>query len=289
MDLSIIIVSWNVADLLKKCLDSIYKYTQEISFEIFVIDNASSDNSVAMIQENFPKIKFIINQENKGFAAANNQGAIQAQGRYILLLNPDTELKEDSLSKVARFMDKQPKCGIAGCHLENPDGAHQDSVRRFPSFWDQFLILLKIHYIFPRLAIFRYYLYANFDYSREQKVEQVMGAFFMIRREMIEQIGLLDEKFFIWFEEVDFCLRAQKAGWLVYYTPATSIIHHFGQSFKQVMTVEKQKIWNKSLRNYFFKHRGLWQYLGISILTRISLILVYLVNFYPANGKGYKK
>lgn len=276
MDLSIIIVSWNVADLLKKCLDSIYKYTQGISFEIFVIDNASSDNSVAMIQENFPKIKFIINQENKGFAAANNQGASQAQGRYILLLNPDTELKEDSLSKVARFMDKQPKCGIAGCHLENPDGAHQDSVRRFPSFWDQILILLKAHHIFPRLAIFRRYLYVDFDYSREQKVEQVMGAFFMIRREMIEQIGLLDEKFFIWFEEVDFCLRAQKAGWLVYYTPITSVIHHFGQSFKQKRTLDKQKIWTASLSCYFKKYHSCWQYGLIKILNKIITIMCKL-------------
>lgn len=276
MDLSIIIVSWNVADLLKKCLDSIYKYTQGVSFEIFVIDNASSDNSVAMIQENFPKIKFIINQENKGFAAANNQGASQAQGRYILLLNPDTELKEDSLSKVARFMDKQPKCGIAGCHLENPDGAHQDSVRRFPSFWDQILILLKAHHIFPRLAIFRRYLYVDFDYSREQKVEQVMGAFFMIRHEMIEQIGLLDEKFFIWFEEVDFCLRAQKAGWLVYYTPITSAIHHFGQSFKQKRTLDKQKIWTASLSYYFKKHYSGWQYGLIKILNKIITIMCKL-------------
>jgi len=279
MDLSIIIVSWNVSNLLKKCINSIYKRTQGISFEVFVIDNASADNTVQIIRKNFSQVKLIINQENKGFAGANNQGIKGAEGDYVLLLNPDTELKEDSFTKMVKFMKDNPKCGIAGCHLLNPDGSHQDSVRRFPKFLDQALILLKLHHIFPQFAPFQHYLCKDFDYKQEQQVDQVMGAFFMIRRKVIEQIGLLDEKFFIWFEEVDYCQRAKAAGWQVIYTPLTSIIHHFGQSFKQVMTIKKQKIWNRSLRYYFFKHYGFWKYAVIALLSWISLGLVYLLNF----------
>lgn len=277
MDLSIIIVSWNVRDLLKKCLSSIYKHTRGITFEIFVIDNGSTDNSALMIKEKFPKVKLAINQENKGFAAANNQCIKKAVGDYILLLNPDTELKEDSMTPMVEFMKQNDACGIAGCHLLNSDGSDQTSVRRFPGFLDQALILLKLHRILPNLTPLRRYLCADFDYSREQKVDQIMGAFFMIKREVIDKIGLLDEKFFIWFEEVDYCLRAQKAGWQVVYAPVTSVIHHFGQSFKQMMTVDKQKIWNKSLRYYFLKHRGFAKYVLIILLSWISLGLSCIV------------
>ena len=276
IDLSIIIVSWNVANLLKTCLNSIYKYTRGISFEIFVIDNASADNTVEMVKKKFPCIHLIANDVNRGFARANNQGIKKAKGDYILLLNPDTELKEDSLIKMTKFMKQTPGAGITGCHLLNPDTSHQDSVRRFPKFLDQALILLKLHHLFPQFPAFRRYLCQKFDYKRQQEVDQVMGAFFMIRKQVIDQIGLLDENFFIWFEEVDYCLRAKKTGWQVIYTPVTEVTHHFGQSFKQMMTVEKQKIWNKSLRYYFLKHHGFWQYIGTAILGWISLGLAYL-------------
>jgi len=292
MNLSIIIVSWNVADLLKKCLVSIYQYTQGISFEIFVIDNDSQDETgkPGFFETWFDKKNFhiILNQKNLGFAAANNQGIKQSQGDFILLLNPDTELKKDSLFKMVEFMKKTTPLfsppyqrgvrvgiGIAGCHLENPDASHQDSVRRFPGFWDQVLILLKVHHIFPRLSIFRCYLCTDFDYIRAQEVDQVMGAFFMIRREVIEQIGLLDEKFYIWFEEVDFCLRARQAGWLTVYTPITSVIHHFGQSFKQRRILEKQKIWTASLAYYFKKHHSWLKYVILKMLCKILLKAQY--------------
>ena len=278
MDISIIIVSWNVCELLKKCIESIYKHTRGVTFEIFVIDNGSADNSASMVKKKFPEVKLTINQKNKGFAAANNQGIKQSSGNYILLLNPDTELKEDSLTKIKEFMKQNDGCGIAGCHLLNSDGSHQDSVRRFPGFLDQALILLKLRHILPNLTPLRRYLCADFDYSREQKVDQIMGAFFMIKREVIDKIGLLDEKFFIWFEEVDFCKRAQKAGWQVAYTPVTSVIHHFGQSFKQMMTVDKQKIWNKSVKYYFLKHCGFAKYVMIVLLSWVSLGFSYLKN-----------
>jgi len=280
MDLSIIIVSWNVCGLLEKCLISIYEHTRGISFEIFVIDNGSADKTVKIIKKHFLKVKLIANQKNLGFAAANNQGIKKAKGDYILLLNPDTELKEDSFRKMIDLIKSKPKCGILGCHLENPDGSHQASVRRFPKFLDQGLILLKLHHLFPKLNCFKRYLYSDFDYSKESLVDQIMGACFMIKREVIQKIGMLDENFFVWFEEVDYCLRAKQVGWDIVYTPATSIIHHFGQSFKQIMTLEKQRMWSRSLRYYFLKHYSFLSFLVISALTKLSFCITIMISWF---------
>ena len=289
VDLSIIIVSWNVESLLKKCLASIYQYTRGITFELFVIDNASTDSTCHAISENFPQVKLIRNSKNLGFSAANNQGLRQAQADYLLLLNPDTELKEDSLSQMLQFMKNHQNCGISGCRLNNTDGTIQNSVRRFPGFIDQICILLKIHHLLPRLPPLRRYFANDFDYRQEQTVDQVMGAFFLINRKLSDQIGLLDENFFVWFEEVDFCRRAKTAGWLVMYTPITAITHHHAQSFKQVMSVAKQKMWNKSLRFYFHKHAPLTQYWLIACTAFIALGITYLVNLIKLSSDATNK
>ncbi len=147
MMLSIIIVSWNVRDLLQKCLESIFKYTQNIDFEVIVVDNASKDGSVMMVEEKFPKVELIANQKNLGFAKANNQGIDKAQGKYILVLNGDTELIDSSLEKLVDLMEENKEWPILGCKLLNSDKSLQESVRRFPKFFDQFLILLKLHHL----------------------------------------------------------------------------------------------------------------------------------------------
>lgn len=276
MDISIIIVSWNTRELLKKCLASIYANTQGASFEIFVVDNGSRDGTVEMARREFTNVTVIANEANRGFADANNQGIKRALGRYILLLNPDTELKSDALSRMAEWMDTKPSCGIAGCHLLNADLSHQNSVRRFPGVSDQTIILLKLHHLFPRIPPIQSYLADDFDYEKESPVDQVMGAFFMIRREVIKKIGTLDERnFFNWFEEVDFCRRAREAGYEIWYTPVAEIIHHYGQSFKQVMQFAKQRMWNRSLRRYFRKHHSVIAYCVISFASWIALGLAW--------------
>lgn len=276
MDLSIIIVSWNTRDLLKRCLDSIYQHTRGVHFEIFVIDNNSEDETKDMVEEyKSGNLYLIVNKTNRGFAAANNQGIKKAQGKYILLLNPDTKLKENSFAKMMEFMETQPLCGICGCHLLNSDASHQNSVRRFPKFLDQALILLKLHHLYDGFSSFKKYIAQGFNYQKSQMVDQVMGACFMIKRELVARIGLLDEKFFIWFEEVDYCKRAYNAGYEIWYYADTELTHHFRQSFKLVMPVKKQRIWNKSLRYYFWKHHGIVSYIGISILTWMGLMLAY--------------
>ena len=282
-DLSIIIVSWNTRDLLKECLQSIYEHTRGVSFEIFVIDNASTDGTVEMLKSLqsihlYRTLTLISNPANRGFASANNQGIAQTEGKYVLLLNPDTRLRENTLSAMTAHMDKNPRCGILGCHLSNSDGSHQDSVRRFPLLLDQSLILLKLHHIFLNAAPINRYLCKDFNYIQPQSVDQVMGACFMIRKEVINVIGTLDENFFNWFEEVDFCKRTKNAGYTICYTPDTTVIHHHGASFKQVMTLKKQMMWNSSLRYYFKKHNKKVAYIAISIVSLVSLVITYLLS-----------
>ena len=278
MDVSIIIVSWNTRDLLQKCLQSIYKHTRGISFEIFVIDNGSHDGAVEMIRLEFPGLTCIANVVNRGFAGANNQGIKRAGGRYVLLLNPDTELTNDALSLMTKWMDEKRECGIAGCHLLNTDLSHQNSVRRFPQLLDQTIILLKLHHLFPKLL--SSYLESDFDYRKESKVDQVMGAFFMIRRSVIENLGELDERnFWNWFEEVDFCLRARDRGYEIWYAPLANVIHHYGQSFKQVMPFAKQEMWNRSLRNYFKKHNSIIAYCVITLASWLAVLISLIMMF----------
>lgn len=254
MDLSIIIVSWQVKALLEKCLASIFKQAHNLAFEVFVVDNASRDGSPAMVKEKFPDVKLIINKENRGFATANNQAIRQAKGDFVLLLNPDTEILNNALAKMVKFMKTHLDSGIAGCTLLNPDKTLQPSVRMFPDLFTCTLMVLKLHHFKPIFNLLGRYFVKDFDYHKTQTVEQVMGAFFMIRREVIEKIGLLDEGYYIWFEEVDYCrCLLKKTDYKVYYTPETQIIHYGGQSFKQVMTLKKQWLFYKSMLRYFRK------------------------------------
>jgi GT2 family glycosyltransferase len=276
MNLSIIIVSWNIKDLLAKCLNSIYRHSQGLNFEIFVVDNHSTDGSSVMLKKEFTQVKLIQNNENLGFARANNQAIRQAQGRYILLLNPDTELIDDSLSKLIEFMNKHKQCAILGPKLLHPDKSVQASVRRLPKFSDQFFILLKLHNLFPSFAPIKKYYMLGFDYHTTSQVEQVMGAAMLIRRAVFEKIGLLDEKFWLIFEEVDFCKRAAEAGFKIYFYPGAQVIHHKGKSFAQHKSLARQMNFNRNLFYYFKKHGTFYQLVGLWLLQPISLLLALI-------------
>lgn len=256
MTLSIIIVNWNVKELLRKCLESVYGGAKNASFglEVIVVDNASTDGSAEMVKRKFPQTALIANKTNQGFAKANNQGISLSKGDFILLLNPDTVILDNALGKSVEFMKKNKDCGVMGCKILNPDKTLQPSVRRFPKFLPIFLIFLKLPKILPNLKAINNYLATDFDYAKTQTANQVMGAFMMIRKEVFERAGLLDEKFFIWFEEVDFCKRVWENGYKVYYTPQAEIIHYGGQSFDQQKVIKKQLIFFKSAWRYFLKH-----------------------------------
>ncbi len=291
MDLSIIIVSWNVKQLLINCLNSIYTYLgdQPINFEVIVVDNASSDKTVEAVKSAFPQVKLIANQRNLGFAQANNQAIKLAQGKYIFLLNPDTQLIDSSLLKLIEFVEQQPQPCLVGPKLLYSDGRLQPSVRRLPSFGDQFLILLKLHNFFPHLAPLRRYYMADFNYQQTAEVEQLMGAAILVPRQIFNQLGLLDERFWLLFEEVDFCQRARAAGYKIYFYPSARLIHHKGQSFKRRRTLAKQMNFNHNLFIYFKKHKPWYQLLGLWSLQPISLFLAaldQLFNFKKLFGKN---
>lgn len=254
LDLSIVIVSWNVADFLKKCLESIYKNQGDLKLEVIVVDNGSKDNTINMIKKYFPQVILIANDKNLGFAAGNNKGILKSRGEYILALNPDTEILRDALPMMIRFMARKSNVGICGCRHRNPDFTLQPSVRQFPTASALFFIGIKLAKIFPNIPPVWHYLQRGLDYKLAQPVDQVAGSCFLIRRQMINEIGLFDENFFIWFEEVDLCQRAKAAGWQVWYIPDAEIIHYGGQSFKQQLVLKSQRDFFRSALYYFLKH-----------------------------------
>ncbi|MBU1165053.1 glycosyltransferase family 2 protein [Patescibacteria group bacterium] len=285
MKLSIIIVTWNVKDYLKKCLESIYKNQGDLDVEVIVVDNASTDNTSDMARREFPKVKLITNQNNNGFAKANNQGIKIAKGEYVLFLNPDTEILSNTFKDSIDFFEKHKDTGAVGCQILNTDSTIQRSVRRFPTFWSQMLILYKLHHLLPSLRTFRNYFAQDFDYSKESEVDQIMGAFILTKRDIINKIGDFDEIFYLWFEEVDFCKRLIKNEYKVYYTPKAKIIHHGSLSFNQKLTVEKQKIFNKSMRYYFKKHHNKFSWFMIASTHFDSLFLAFFAGlFKKKNG-----
>ncbi len=289
MDLSIIIVNWQTKNLLKKCLESIFRYGKNVDYELIIIDNNSTDSSKEfLLGFTHDKSSVILNNQNNGFAKAVNQGIRLANGRYILLLNPDIEIKENTLRKMIDFMEENPKVGIVGGKILNPDGSIQLSVRKFPDLISQIFVLLKLHHFFKNFLPIKRYFALDFDYRKTQEVEQVMGSFFMIRKKVIDEVGQFDENFFLWFEEVDFCKRVKNKGWQIFYYPETEVIHQKAGSFSQVSPFKNQWQFNKSLLYYFKKNHSFLSYLILLIISPFSLILSAIVSIFPLIRK-FKK
>ena len=284
MDVSLVIVSWQVKNQLRNCLTSIYKEINNLNYEVIVVDNDSDDGSIEMVLNEFSKVQLIANKNNNGFAKACNQAIKKSSGKYVLLLNPDTEIRDNTVKKVYDFMEKENNCGIAGCKIVNEDGSIQSSIRRFPDLLSHILILLKLHNFLLTFKPLSKYYCNNFDYNKTQIVDQVMGAFYMIRREMLKKVGIFDEHYYIWYEEVDLCKRAKDSGWNTYYYNKAVVMHLKGSSFKKANIIKKQIIFNRSLLYYFFKHQNLFSYLILLTLYPISISLSFFVNII-----GYKK
>lgn len=225
MDLSVIIVNWNTKKLLEDCLTSVYKFTRNVNFEVIVVDNSSNDGSQKMVKEKFPKAKLISNKDNFGFAKANNIGIRQAKGEYILLLNSDTYLIENSFQKMTEFAEKQENLGALAPQLLNQDKSNQQSVGFFPDlpqifYWMSFIDDLPFgHLLRP------YHVDHDIFYKKIQQVDWVTGAAILIPKNIIQKVGNLDEKIFMYGEEVEWCYRIKKAGFKIIYTPITKIVH----------------------------------------------------------------
>jgi GT2 family glycosyltransferase len=225
--LSICIVNWNTRELLRACLQSIYRYPPDAPFEVIVVDNASRDGSADMARTEFPQVVLIANAENLGYARGNNQAIQQAQGDYILLLNPDTEVFPDTLNRALAFLQAHSEAGAIGAKQLFPDGRVQPSVRGFPTPANLLWEVSGLARLFPR-ALGGYRMRA-FTYDRVAEVDQPMATFLMVRRAVVEQVGLMDEAFPLFFNDVDWCYRIKQAGWRIYFVPEVQILHYGGR------------------------------------------------------------
>ncbi len=307
--LSIIIVNYNVKDFLHQTLNSIQKAIAGIHAEILVVDNASHDGSIAMVRENFPQVQLLVNRTNRGFASANNQALARAQGEFIVLINPDTLVQEDTFVTLLDFFNRQADAGLAGCKILNPDGSLQLACRRsIPTPWVAFTKLIGLSLLFPRQRLFGRYNLTYLDPDLTVAVDAISGSFMMVRRKVIDQVGLLDERFFMYGEDLDWCYRIRQAGWQIYYVPLTKIIHYKGASsqkarfdtlllFYRAMLLFVRKHFQKRylfLPQWFliigigiravlsFLHslfiRWKWQLLDLVVLN-LSLLLALLIRF----------
>ncbi|MBI3578172.1 MAG: glycosyltransferase family 2 protein, partial [Ignavibacteriales bacterium] len=232
--ISVIIVNFNVREFLHHALVSLQKAMKGIKGEIIIVDNASDDGSVEMVRRRFPTVALIANKTNLGFAKANNLGLKKAKGKHFLLINPDTLVQEDTLRVMLKFFENNPDVGLAGCKILNPDGSFQLPCRRsFPTPWVALTKMSGLSALFPRTRLFGRYNLTYLSPDETYEIDAVSGSFMMLRREAYEQVGGLDEDFFMYGEDLDWCYRIQKAGWKNYYVHSTKIIHYKGESTKR--------------------------------------------------------
>lgn len=232
-DISIGLASWNTCGLLDHCLQSIYDTAGDMDIEVIVVDNASSDGSPEMVADKYPQVRLIRNRVNMGFAAASNIAFKHSQGRHFVLLNTDTVVLDGAFQAMMAFMDSHTDAGIVGCKLLNGDGSLQRSCSAFPSplteLWDS----LYLSKLFPKSRIFASYSMTYWDFNQTREVDFAGGSCLMVRREAIEEVGLLDEDYFMYTEEADWCYRMWQHDWKVYYYPEAKIIHLGGRSSRK--------------------------------------------------------
>ena len=275
VDLSVIIVSWNVRDLLRRCLLAIGSSRgispEEKAIEVIVVDNGSRDGSPEMIAAEFPEVRLIQNADNRGFTAANNQGLALSHGRKLVLLNPDTEVVTDALAMMAAYMEAHPGVGALGPQLRYPDGSLQSSRRRFPTLSTAIVESTVLQEWWRDNRILRRYYMTDTPDDAVQTVDWVVGACLMVRREAFEQVGGLDEGFFMYSEELDWCHRLRDAGWKIVYLPTAAVIHHEGKSSEQVVAARHIHFQSSKVR-YFRKYHGRVP----GELVRVFLLATYL-------------
>jgi GT2 family glycosyltransferase/lipopolysaccharide/colanic/teichoic acid biosynthesis glycosyltransferase len=280
--LSIIIVNYNVRDFLHHALVSLQKAMKGIRSEIIVVDNASDDGSIEMVRRRFPKVQLIASKSNLGFAKANNLGLKRARGKYFLLINPDTLVQEDTLRVMLKFFEDSPDVGLAGCKILNPDGTFQLACRRsFPRPWAAFTKMVGLSALFPGSRLFGSYNLSYLSPDETYEIDAVSGSFMMLRRACYEQVGGLDEDFFMYGEDLDWCYRVQQAGWKNYYVHSTQIIHYKGESTKR-SNLDEIRMFYQAMHLFVQKHVsssmifGLLIRLAITISSRLAMVKALL-------------
>jgi N-acetylglucosaminyl-diphospho-decaprenol L-rhamnosyltransferase len=265
LDLSIICVSWNTASLLANCLRSIAAGVVGLSYEVIVVDNASTDGTRDRVKVEFPDVILLNNDENIGFARANNQGIRHSHGRYILLLNSDTVVKPGTLTTLVRFMEAHPRVAVVSPRLLRLDGTPQPYAFGNDPTLPYLIGRALNHFLFRRYP-------HNWATDQVRKVDWVSGACLLARRQAIEEVGLLDDNIFMYFEDADWCLRFRKLGWIIYYHPEVEITHLGGQSLKK--NPQARHLYHQSLRYFYAKHYSRFS----------SIILRGLLKIYTPRG-----
>ena len=284
MDLSIIIVNYNTRDLLRDCLRSVFASQGDFSYEVIVVDNCSPDDSVEMVRREFPQVNLIVSEINGGYAYANNLGLRQARGNYVLLLNADTVLPTTALQDMLAFMEEHPDAGVAGPKLVLADGRLDLACRRsFPTLDIAFYRLIGLSKRYPDSPRYNRYNLGYLDPDQVAEVDSVVGAFMLIRREALEQAGFLDERFFMYAEDIDLCYRIKvEHGWKVYYNPSVVVIHYKGQSTKQrtgVMTIQFYRAMWLFHKKHFAQQTFFLINWAVALGTAALCCLALIINF----------
>jgi GT2 family glycosyltransferase len=272
VDVSIIVVNWNTWKLLTECLRSLAQFRGRYVAEVIVLDNGSKDGSQEAIRREFPGVRLIENGANLGFAKANNIGIRAAKGRYLCLVNSDVRVLNDCIDRLVDFMDHHPETGIVGPQILYPDMRIQDSCRKFPSPWNNFCSAFKLNRLLPRNSFFSGEHMFYFPHDMTLKVDSIAGCFMLARKDAVEEVGLLDEQFFMYAEEVDWSKRFSQCGWqIMFYPEAQAVHHHAASTSRDPVRFERERV--KSVAKYWRKHHSVverYEFAAIFCLQHIA-------------------
>jgi GT2 family glycosyltransferase len=266
MELSVVIVTWNSTEYISDCLESIRRERGDLTVEVIVVDNGSADGTVEMVRQKFPWARLVMNRHNLGYTRACNLGIEGTSGRYVLLLNPDTVMQPGSLPRMIQYMDEHPRLGALGPQLLYPDGSIQFSCRQFPSYGLMFWEFTGFSMLFPKSHVFGAWRMGFFDHQQIRSVDQPMGACLLLRHTALREVGLLDERFEMFFNDVDLCRRLSSSGWGIVFFPGARVIHDAGSHVRRAyhrMIIASHKDCFRYFRKY---HRGLLDELNLLIL-----------------------
>lgn len=266
---SIIIVNWNARDPLRNCLKSIYEHLAEVDYEIIVVDNASTDGSVEMVKKAWPGVILVENPENVGFARANNIGIRQSTGQYVCLANSDVTFLGGCIGNLVEFMDRNPRVGMAGPRILNPDRTLQPSCRHFPSIWNNLCQTFALNHLFPKSRFFSGPFMNCWAHDEVRRVDVISGCFWMVRRKAIDEVGLLDEDFFLYGEDIDWCRRFHATGWDVIFYPRAEVVHLGGVSSSNAPIKFYIEMKRADLQ-YWRKHHGRVGKAGYMVVTLLN-------------------
>ncbi len=281
-DLSIIIVNYNTEKLLGECLNSVYENIEGLDFEVFVVDNNSSDNSVAMIKDKFPQVQIIENKRNVGFAGANNQAIKKATGNYVFLLNPDTIVLTNNIKGIIDFMENDDSVGCCGPMVLNKDLTIQRQCKRgFPTPWTTLTYITGFWRVFSKFSwgkkMFGGYFLLNKSDDKKCEVDQISGSAMIVRKKTIESVGLLDEKYVMYWEDSDWCFRIKNAGYKIYYYPDVKIIHYGGQGGSQLHARKNLYHFHRGSYLFYKKHLSSKYFFLINIIYYIAIFSSFLI------------